>query len=134
MVGIPKVGKMSRGICLSAMTEPSATAITAAMTVRGLRRAGWTRFIAGYSLRGWIARISRLHSRTKTKICSRHFKLKYVLQKLTVAGMVQPSTKWLLLLYGLPTRRSTERVSLWRQLRRLGAVPLKTSAYLLPDT
>jgi len=48
--------------------------------------------------------------------------------------MVQSSTKWLLLLYGLPTRRSTERVSLWRQLRRLGAVPLKTSAYLLPDT
>src|SRR5262245_44569175 len=42
--------------------------------------------------------------------------------------------KWLLLLYGLPTRRSAERVSLWRQLKRLGAVPLKTSAYLLPDT
>ena len=42
--------------------------------------------------------------------------------------------KWLLLLYGLPTRRSAERVSLWRQLKRLGAVSLKTSAYLLPDT
>jgi hypothetical protein len=48
--------------------------------------------------------------------------------------MVQHPTKWLLLLYGLPTRRSAERVSLWRQLKRLGAVPLKTSAYLLPDT
>jgi hypothetical protein len=48
--------------------------------------------------------------------------------------MVQHPLKWLLLLYGLPTRRSAERVSLWRQLKRLGAVPLKTSAYLLPDT
>src|SRR5262245_34123049 len=48
--------------------------------------------------------------------------------------MTQRPTKWLLLLYGLPTRRSAERVSLWRQLKRLGAVPLKTSAYLLPDT
>src|SRR5262245_41820862 len=48
--------------------------------------------------------------------------------------MVRHPTKWLLLLYGLPTRRSAERVSLWRQLKRLGAVPLKTSAYLLPDT
>jgi hypothetical protein len=44
------------------------------------------------------------------------------------------SPKWLLILYGLPTRRSAERVSLWRKLKRLGAVPLKTSAYLLPDT
>ncbi len=44
-----------------------------------------------------------------------------------------PMTKWLLLLYGLPTRRSAARVSLWRQLKRLGSVPLKTSAYLLPD-
>lgn len=47
---------------------------------------------------------------------------------------MQPQAKWLLLLYGLPTRRSAERVSLWRQLKRLGAVSLKTSAYLLPDT
>lgn len=44
------------------------------------------------------------------------------------------SSKWLLILYGLPTKRSAERVSLWRKLKRLGAVPLKTSAYLLPDT
>jgi len=48
--------------------------------------------------------------------------------------MMRSPAKWLLLLYGLPTRRSAERVSLWRQLKRLGAVPLKTSAYLLPDS
>lgn len=42
--------------------------------------------------------------------------------------------KWLLLLYGLPTKKSGARVSLWRQLRKCGALPLKTSASLLPDT
>jgi hypothetical protein len=42
--------------------------------------------------------------------------------------------KWLLLLYGLPTKRGAARVNLWRQLRKSGALALKTSAYLLPDT
>jgi hypothetical protein len=42
-------------------------------------------------------------------------------------------TSWLLLLYGLPTRHGTARVSLWRKLKKFGAVPLKTSAYVLPD-
>ena len=41
---------------------------------------------------------------------------------------------WLLLLYALPTRNNSQRVSLWRKLKKLGALPLKTSAYLLPDT
>jgi hypothetical protein len=41
--------------------------------------------------------------------------------------------KWLLLLYGLPTKKSAARVNLWRQLKKCGALPLKTSAYLLPD-
>jgi hypothetical protein len=40
---------------------------------------------------------------------------------------------WLLLLYGLPTKKSAVRVNLWRQLRKCGALPFKTSAYLLPD-
>ena len=43
------------------------------------------------------------------------------------------SETWLLLLYALPTRRNTARVSLWRKLKSFGAVQLKTSAYLLPD-
>ena len=41
--------------------------------------------------------------------------------------------QWLLLLYGLPARKSAARVNLWRQLKKSGALPLKTSAYLLPD-
>jgi hypothetical protein len=41
--------------------------------------------------------------------------------------------KWILLLYGLPTKKGAARVNLWRQLKKCGALPLKTSAYLLPD-
>ncbi len=41
--------------------------------------------------------------------------------------------KWLLLLYGLPTKQGAARVNLWRQLKKSGALPFKTSAYLLPD-
>lgn len=43
------------------------------------------------------------------------------------------SNQWLLLLYGLPTKKGAARVNLWRQLKKCGAFPLKTSAYLLPD-
>ena len=41
---------------------------------------------------------------------------------------------WLLFLYALPSGRGSQRVGLWRNLKKLGALPLKTSAYLLPDT
>jgi hypothetical protein len=40
---------------------------------------------------------------------------------------------WLLLLYSLPAKSGALRLSVWRQLKRLGAVPLKTSASVLPD-
>ena len=40
----------------------------------------------------------------------------------------------LLLLLGLPPAPSSLRVKAWRRLRALGAVALKRSAYLLPDT
>ena len=42
-------------------------------------------------------------------------------------------TPWLLLLYSLPTKRNTARVAVWRRLKRIGAVQLTTSTYLLPD-
>jgi hypothetical protein len=45
--------------------------------------------------------------------------------------MSQPAL--LLLLLGLPPTPSSLRVRVWRRLRSLGAVPLKRSAYLLPD-
>lgn len=40
---------------------------------------------------------------------------------------------WLLLLYSLPAKNGAARVSLWRKLQKSGALPFKTSAYLLPD-
>jgi hypothetical protein len=43
------------------------------------------------------------------------------------------ATSWLLLLFSLPTNRKTERVAVWRRLKKMGAVPIKTSTYLLPD-
>ncbi len=43
------------------------------------------------------------------------------------------SLPWLLLLHSLPPNSGTLRLSLWRQLKRLGAVSLKTAASVLPD-
>jgi hypothetical protein len=40
---------------------------------------------------------------------------------------------WLLLLYSLPAHRNTERVSVWRRFKKIGALQLTTSTYLLPD-
>src|SRR5215470_8803314 len=45
-----------------------------------------------------------------------------------------PDQRLLLLLVGVPPRPSSLRVRVWRRLRSLGAVPLKRTAYLLPDT
>ena len=43
------------------------------------------------------------------------------------------ATSWLLLLFSLPANRNTERVAVWRRLKKMGAVQIKTSTYLLPD-
>src|SRR5881296_883895 len=43
------------------------------------------------------------------------------------------ATSWLLLLFSLPTNRNTERVAVWRRLKKMGAVQITTSTYLLPD-
>jgi hypothetical protein len=40
---------------------------------------------------------------------------------------------WLLLLYSLPTHRNTARVTVWRRFKKVGALQIATSTYLLPD-
>src|SRR5690242_19102974 len=45
MVGMPRVGKISRGIWRTATSEPSANAATSTRIVNGRRRATRTRFI-----------------------------------------------------------------------------------------
>src|SRR5215471_5634539 len=52
---------------------------------------------------------------------------------MTKQSLQTQSARWLLLLYALPTRRNTERVNLWRKLKKFGAVALQTSGYILPD-
>lgn len=51
-----------------------------------------------------------------------------------VSDLSMESAAWILLLYALPATKSSKRVNLWRRLKKFGALPLKTSAYLLPDT
>ena len=45
----------------------------------------------------------------------------------------QTSVSWLFLLFNLPAKHSSERVKVWRRLKKFGAVQLKTSTYVLPD-
>ena len=45
----------------------------------------------------------------------------------------ESSASWLFLLFNLPAKQSSERVKVWRRLKKFGAVQLKTSTYVLPD-
>jgi hypothetical protein len=40
---------------------------------------------------------------------------------------------WLFLLFNLPAKQASERVRIWRRLKKFGAIQLKTSTYVLPD-
>lgn len=40
--------------------------------------------------------------------------------------------RWLLLLFSLPTKQASQRVDIWRKLKRYGALPMPASGYLLP--
>jgi len=44
------------------------------------------------------------------------------------------SGAWLLLVFNVPSKNPSARVEIWRKLKRLGALPLRTSGYLLPNT
>ena len=51
------------------------------------------------------------------------------------ATKAQPAPRrWLLFVHQLPSHPSNLRVSTWRRLQQLGAVPLKQAVYVLPDT
>ncbi len=43
-------------------------------------------------------------------------------------------TTWLLLVFSLPTQRKSERVQVWRKLKRIGALALGPPGYLLPNS
>jgi hypothetical protein len=41
---------------------------------------------------------------------------------------------WLLLMFSLPAKQASQRVDVWRKLRKYGTLPLRKSGYLLPNT
>jgi hypothetical protein len=45
-----------------------------------------------------------------------------------------PALPWLLLIHQLPPKPPYLRVKVWRRLQALGAVPIKNSVYVLPNT
>lgn len=47
---------------------------------------------------------------------------------------VANDVRWLLLVFGLPAKLGSKRVQVWRKLKRIGALPLGSSGYLLPFT
>jgi hypothetical protein len=48
--------------------------------------------------------------------------------------MADPSTtKWLLLIHQIPPKPDYFRVKIWRRLRKIGAVAIKQSVYVLPE-
>lgn len=50
-----------------------------------------------------------------------------------MSAPVTTKLAWLLLLFRLPATHKTERVVIWRKLKKCGAIQIKTSTYLLPD-
>src|SRR5215470_2888972 len=40
---------------------------------------------------------------------------------------------WLLLVFSLPASRASQRVEIWRKLKKCGALPLRSSGYILPN-
>src|SRR5256885_4620192 len=44
------------------------------------------------------------------------------------------AVRWLTLLVGLPATPTRHRVGVWRKLQRMGAVRLRGSAWILPET
>ncbi len=47
---------------------------------------------------------------------------------------VEQQAPWLLLIFTLPAKQASERVEVWRKLKRYGTLALPTSGYLLPNT
>jgi len=49
-------------------------------------------------------------------------------------GSVPASPPWLLLIFSLPAKSASQRVNVWRKLRRYGMLALRSAGYLLPNS
>lgn len=47
---------------------------------------------------------------------------------------IEQQARWLLLMFSLAAKQASRRVEVWRKLKKYGALPLRTSGYLLPNT
>ena len=54
--------------------------------------------------------------------------------RLPVTAAAPGRRRWLLLIHQIPSHPSNLRVTTWRRLQQIGAIPLKQAAYALPDT
>jgi hypothetical protein len=51
-----------------------------------------------------------------------------------VITMTVPAAPWLLLIFILSSKKASERVGIWRKLQKYGALALRNSGYVLPNT
>ena len=49
-------------------------------------------------------------------------------------SVTDDSVSWILLIFNLPAKQASERVEVWRKLKRYGALPLQSGGHLLPNT
>ena len=54
--------------------------------------------------------------------------------RLPIATTTPSRRRWLLFIHRLPSHPSNLRVTTWRRLQQIGAIPLKQAVYALPDT
>ena len=54
--------------------------------------------------------------------------------RVSIAAAAPSRRRWLLFIHQLPSHPSNLRVTTWRRLQQIGAIPLKQAVYALPDT
>jgi hypothetical protein len=57
----------------------------------------------------------------------------YNMTEMSITSKAAPAP-WLLLVFSLPSTRTSQRVEVWRKLQRYGAMALGSSGYVLPQT
>lgn len=53
---------------------------------------------------------------------------------MSIEASREESAPWLLLMFSLAAKQASQRVEVWRKLKKYGSLPLRTSGYLLPNT
>ena len=47
---------------------------------------------------------------------------------------INTAANWILLIFNLPAKQASQRVDVWRKLKRYGALPLQSGGHILPNT